>query len=106
MTQDERNTQQIVRAMPWETVALEPDPAEVEKIDQQVPLAWTQTLEQEQERAFDQEILNSLLALNDDELQQQVRETLTNLNINVREVIQELDTPEKDRRGQHLDFDR
>src|SRR5690348_12889555 len=49
MTQDERNTQQIVRAMPWETVALEPDPAEVEKIDQQVPLEWRQTLEQEQE---------------------------------------------------------
>ncbi len=106
MTQDERNTQQIVRAMSWETVALEPDPAEVEKIDQQVPLAWTQTLEQEQERAFDQEVLNPLLALGDDELQQQVQEVLTEFDINVREVMQELDTPEKDRRDQHLDFDR
>jgi hypothetical protein len=106
MTQDERNTQQIVRAIPWETVALEPDPAEVEKIDLQVPLEWRQTLEQEQERAFDQEVLNPLLALGDDELQQQVRETLAELDINVREVIQELDTPEKDRRDQHLDFDR
>src|SRR6184192_2727300 len=106
MTQDERSIEQMVGEMPWETVALEPDPAEVEAIDRQVPPEWTQTLEHDQEQAFDQEVLNPLLTLNDEELQQQVREALTELDINIHEVMQELDIPGQHRADQQLDFDR
>jgi len=106
MTQDQRSIEQTVGDMSWETVTLEPDPAEVEEIDRQVPPEWMQTLEHDQEQAFDQEVLDPLLVLSDEELQEQVREALTELDINVHEVMQELDTPEQDRADQHLDFDR
>ena len=106
MNEDQRSIEQTVRDMSWESVALEPDPAEVEEIDRQVPPEWTQTLEHDQEQEFDQEILDPLLALSDEELQERVRETLAELDINVHEVMQELDIPEQDRADQHLDFDR
>ena len=106
MKEDQSSIEQTVRGMSWETVTLEPDPAEVEAIDRQVPLEWTQTLEYDHGQEFDQEILDPLLALSDEELQERVRETLAELDINVREVMQELDTLEQDRADQHLDFDR
>jgi len=106
MNEDQRSIEQTVRDMSWESVALEPDPAEVEEIDRQVPPEWTQTLEHDQEQEFDQEVLDPLLALSDEELQERVRETLAELDINVHEVMQELDIPEQDRADQHLDFDR
>ena len=105
MKEDQSNIEQTVRDMSWETVALEPDPAEVEAIDRQIPPEWTQTLEHDQEQEFDQQVLDPLRSLSDDELQERVRETLTELDINVHEVMQELDTPEQDRADQHLDFD-
>src|SRR6267378_2396415 len=106
MNEDQSSIEQTIHDMSWETVTLEPDPAEVEEIDRQVPPEWTQTLEHDQEQAFDQEVLDPLLVLSDEELQEQVREALTELDINVHEVMQELDTPEQDRADQHLDFDR
>src|SRR5258708_7477084 len=106
MNEDHSSIEQTVRDMPWETVALEPNPAEVEAIDQQVPPEWTQTLEHDQEQAFDQEVLDPLRSLSDEELQQRVRETLAELDINVHAVMQELDTLEQDRVDQDLDFDR
>lgn len=106
MNEDHSSIEQTVRGMSWETVTLEPDPAEVEAIDRQVPPEWIQTLEHDQQQAFDQEVLDPLLALSDEELQQRVRETLVELDINVHEVMQELDTPGQDRADQDLDFDR
>src|SRR5436853_4986175 len=105
MKEDQSNIEQTVRDMSWETVALEPDPAEVEAIDRQIPPEWTQTLEHDQEQEFDQQVLDPLRSLSDDELQERVRETLAELDINVHKVMQELDTLEQDRADQQLDFD-
>jgi hypothetical protein len=105
MTQEERSIEQIVHDLSWEMVALEPDPAEVEAIDRQVPPEWTQTLEHDQEQEFDQEVLDPLLALSDDELQEQVREALIELDMNMHEIMKELDAPEQQQADQHLDLD-
>jgi hypothetical protein len=78
MKEDQNSIEQTVRDMSWETVTLEPDPAEVEAIDRQVPPEWTQTLEHDQEQEFDQGVLDPLRSLSEEELQERVRETRGN----------------------------
>jgi len=84
--------------MEWSEVSLEPDPAVVEAIEQEVPGEWLQSLEApDLEAAFDQEVLEPLSRMTDEELNTQVREVISELDIDVETIMRELDTPDLER---------
>jgi|SRR5579883_2534242 len=109
MTQQERDPQSLVASMQWERVALEPDPEIVAEIDEELPDAWLQTLENTVALELEQEVLQPIQSLSEEELNERVRNVIEELDIDMQEIMQELDTrtrePARDKQ-QELDFDR
>jgi len=100
MTQDPRfhdlqTFQSVVDQMQWPQVSLEPDPAVVEAIDLEIPSEWLQLLDTpDLEAEFDQEVLGPLSRMTDEELNTQVREVISELDIDVDTIMRELDSPD------------
>jgi len=103
MTQDSRfhdleAFELAIDQMEWSEVSLEPDPAVVEAIEQEIPSKWLQSLEAPNlEAAFDQEVLGPLSRMSDEELNTQVQEVISELDIDVETIMRELDTPDLER---------
>lgn len=94
MNQDELQAlEATAQAMHWENVSLSPSPTDVQALDQQLPAEWVQTLEQE--TAFTQEevdaLLNTPLDVPEGHFDDNARQAINELGIDVPEIMQELD---------------
>jgi hypothetical protein len=93
MNNDLTELETTVQGMDWKNVSLEPSPEEVQALDRTLPDGWTQTLEQEAE--FSQEELQALLDAPLDgpegDIDENARQAISELDIDVQEIMQELD---------------
>jgi hypothetical protein len=101
-----------VQAMKWENVSLEPDPADVERFDQELPQEWTTLAEPERDTEYTseelQDLLNSNLDIPEGDIDQNARQALNELTIDLDTLAQErdLDLDIDLHQEQEFDFDR
>ncbi len=82
-----------LQAMQWDTVSLEPDPAEVQQLDQELPAEWTQTLEPEEEYTPDElaDLLHADLDIPEGDIDQNAQQALNELELDRDALAQERD---------------
>jgi hypothetical protein len=84
-----------VHAMQWEHVSLEPDPADVQRADQELPAEWTQTLEPEHDTEYTPDELDDLLhsdvELPEGDIDANAEQALDQLDIDLDAIAQERD---------------
>lgn len=111
MNQDELHTlEKTVQGMQWETVALSPSQEEVQSLDHQLPQEWVQPLVVDHEAEFSQEEIHALshapLEIPEGDIDQNARQAISELQIDVEEIMQELDhAPSLDLPTQDHDYD-
>jgi hypothetical protein len=92
---DPEDLQQLetdVQAMEWENVSLEPDPAEVQQLDQELPAEWTQTIEREEYTPEElDDLLHTDLDIPEGDIDQNADQALDELDIDLDAIAQEHD---------------
>ncbi|QBD80457.1 hypothetical protein EPA93_32590 [Ktedonosporobacter rubrisoli] len=92
MTQDELDALEAsVQTIGWERVTLSPSQAEVQALDQQVPPEWLQPLERDFSQEEVQALLQAPLEIPEGDIEENARQALNELGVDVQEIMQELD---------------
>jgi hypothetical protein len=93
--QDIKQLETEIQAIEWENVSLEPDPTEVERLDQELPTEWTHTLEPELDAEYTpdelDDLLNSDLDIPPGDIDQNAQDALQELDIDLDAIAQERD---------------
>src|SRR6266567_9521167 len=94
--QDLEQLETDVQGMQWENVSLEPDTADVQQLDQELPAEWTTLAEQpEREEEYTPEELADLLdtepELPEGDIDQNADQALQELDLDLQEIAQERD---------------
>ncbi len=90
MNQDDLPTlETTMQSMKWETVALEPSPEDVQALDQQLPTEWLEPPEFTQEEL--QALLDTPIDAPEGDIDENARQAISELDIDVKEIMQELD---------------
>ncbi|QBD82431.1 hypothetical protein EPA93_43240 [Ktedonosporobacter rubrisoli] len=93
MNHDELDKLEIaVRNMRWEDVQFSPSLDEVRELDRQLPAGWVQTLEENFTQEEVQAWLRAPLQVpENNNINEEARQAISELDLNVEDIIQELD---------------